>query len=126
MKVPKVDVHVRRYPVGDLPIGDDDALNQWVFDRYEEKDKLLIGFEETNSFPRRAHDGTHCHKRLVHSGLVFGVATGSLAAGAGPTLTSIDAPMDTSLTGPMTPFLGAGLPCRITKGDTAENSVING
>ena len=51
VKVPKVDVHVRRYPVGDLPIGDDDALNQWVFDRYEEKDKLLIGFEETNSFP---------------------------------------------------------------------------
>ena len=51
VNVPKVNIHVRRFPIADLPVGDDEALNQWVFDRYREKDELLIDFHAKGTFP---------------------------------------------------------------------------
>ena len=42
-EVGKVHIHVRRYPVGELPASDTD-LEEWVFARYQEKDLRLEAF----------------------------------------------------------------------------------
>jgi 1-acyl-sn-glycerol-3-phosphate acyltransferase len=36
-----VDIHIRRTPVSELPIGDEAALERWVHDRYQEKNDRL-------------------------------------------------------------------------------------
>ena len=48
-------LHVRRFPIQDLP-EDDEALSDWLHDRFAEKDRLLDGFYEKGSFPERAGD----------------------------------------------------------------------
>jgi hypothetical protein len=49
-KVRRVDIHVKRHPIDELPLSDD-ALAQWVFDRFIEKDRLMIEYEKTHAFP---------------------------------------------------------------------------
>lgn len=55
--VRKVDIHVRRWPIAELPEGDD-ALAAWATARYEEKDALLAHYKQHGAFPgeRRAGD----------------------------------------------------------------------
>ena len=43
-------LHVRRYPANTLPEGEE-ALADWLLERFREKDRLLAGFEEAGSFP---------------------------------------------------------------------------
>jgi len=43
-------LHVRRFPVAELP-EDDEALTQWILDRFVIKDALLEGFLEHGAFP---------------------------------------------------------------------------
>jgi 1-acyl-sn-glycerol-3-phosphate acyltransferase len=46
---PRAHLHVRRYPVEDLP-RDAEALAQWLRDRFHEKDDLLEGHYQTGAF----------------------------------------------------------------------------
>ncbi len=48
--VTNIHLHVKRYPIEDLPETADD-LRQWLLDRFEEKDALLDYFYEHGSFP---------------------------------------------------------------------------
>jgi len=47
-----IHVHVRRFPVGELPHSADD-LRTWLLDRWHEKDDLLEHFYTNGSFPAR-------------------------------------------------------------------------
>lgn len=47
--VRRIHVHVRRFPINDLPDKPDD-LRRWLFDRWKEKDELLEHFYTTGSF----------------------------------------------------------------------------
>ncbi len=49
-EVPRVDVHVRRFPIDSLPTGDEE-LASWARERFREKDELLAHFREHGSFP---------------------------------------------------------------------------
>jgi lysocardiolipin and lysophospholipid acyltransferase len=44
-------VHVRRIPLKDLPLGDDAALKQWLFELFRGKDELLKQFQRDGRFP---------------------------------------------------------------------------
>ena len=46
---PRAHLHVRRYPVEDLPV-DAEALAQWLRDLFYEKDDLLEGYYQTGAF----------------------------------------------------------------------------
>ncbi|MCA9548494.1 MAG: acyltransferase [Myxococcales bacterium] len=48
-EVKRVEIHVRRYPVAELPT-DDEALSEWVFARFREKDRLMEAFEAAQAF----------------------------------------------------------------------------
>ena len=48
--VQQVHMHVRRFPVEDLPQIEDD-LRQWLLDRFVEKDRLLEHFYTIGAFP---------------------------------------------------------------------------
>lgn len=48
--VPRVSLHVRRFPVGTLPKDDEDRT-AWLVERYREKDQLLAEFEDLGRFP---------------------------------------------------------------------------
>ncbi len=50
--VRRIHVHVRRFPVADLPESAD-GLRRWLLDRWHEKDDLLEHFYTTGAFPRR-------------------------------------------------------------------------
>ncbi len=50
--VRRIHVHVRRFPVADLPHPADD-LRQWLLDRWHEKDDLLEHFYATGAFPQQ-------------------------------------------------------------------------
>jgi 1-acyl-sn-glycerol-3-phosphate acyltransferase len=43
-------LHTRRYPIADLPEGEE-QLGAWLMQRFQEKDRLLAGFYETGAFP---------------------------------------------------------------------------
>jgi len=43
-------LHVRRFPVGDLPAGDEE-LARWLYLRFQEKDRLLDHFYRHGRFP---------------------------------------------------------------------------
>lgn len=47
--VPRAHMHVRRYPIEDLP-HESAALSAWLMDRFQEKDQRLARFYETGSF----------------------------------------------------------------------------
>lgn len=47
-----IHVHQRRIPLSELP-KDDDALKNWVYALYKQKDDLLHGFRETGTFNGR-------------------------------------------------------------------------
>jgi len=49
--VRRIHVHVRRFPIADLPNSADD-LRQWLLDRWHEKDDLLEHFYATGTFPQ--------------------------------------------------------------------------
>jgi 1-acyl-sn-glycerol-3-phosphate acyltransferase len=51
--VPVAHLHVRRFPIAELP-QDDAALATWLLHRFEEKDRLLEHFYRTGGFPREA------------------------------------------------------------------------
>jgi len=51
--VQRIHLHVRRFPISDLPESADD-LRQWLIERWEEKDRLLDHFFETGSFPENS------------------------------------------------------------------------
>jgi 1-acyl-sn-glycerol-3-phosphate acyltransferase len=48
--VERVHMHVRRFPIAELP-DSTDGLRDWLFARFEEKDRLLEHFYETEAFP---------------------------------------------------------------------------
>lgn len=48
--VQHVELHVARFPIDELP-EDDEALSNWVFERFEIKDKLLEAFAAEGQFP---------------------------------------------------------------------------
>jgi 1-acyl-sn-glycerol-3-phosphate acyltransferase len=48
--VRRIHVHVRRFPVAELPHSAED-LRQWLQDRWREKDELLEDFYATGAFP---------------------------------------------------------------------------
>eukprot|EP00164_Ancoracysta_twista_P004176 GFYU01005616.1.p1 GENE.GFYU01005616.1~~GFYU01005616.1.p1 ORF type:complete len:369 (-),score=83.26 GFYU01005616.1:498-1604(-) len=47
--VPAIAVHVRRFPIKDVPKGE--AAEKWLHKVYEEKDELLKGYGKTGKFP---------------------------------------------------------------------------
>lgn len=49
-RVEQIYVHVRRFPVAELPKLESD-LKQWLMDRFYEKDELLDRFYRTGAFP---------------------------------------------------------------------------
>ncbi|MDX2437868.1 MAG: lysophospholipid acyltransferase family protein [Acidobacteriota bacterium] len=51
--VRRIHVHVRRFPINDLPDSADD-VRQWLLDRWQEKDELLEHFYTTGSFPSQS------------------------------------------------------------------------
>ncbi len=55
--VRRIHVHVRRFPVADLPHSADD-LRQWLLDRWREKDDLLEHFYTTGAFPQQPKPGS--------------------------------------------------------------------
>ena len=48
--VQRIHVHVRRFPIDDLPQSADD-LRRWLLTRWEEKNDLLEHYYETGAFP---------------------------------------------------------------------------
>jgi lysocardiolipin and lysophospholipid acyltransferase/lysophosphatidic acid acyltransferase/lysophosphatidylinositol acyltransferase len=48
--VKRIHVHVRRFPIEDLPHSADD-LRQWLLDRWSEKNELFDHYYATDSFP---------------------------------------------------------------------------
>lgn len=53
-------VHYRAYPITDIP-SDSEGQLLWLYDRYEEKERLLEHYYENNSFP----DSGDEEKRLL-------------------------------------------------------------
>ena len=51
--VERIHLHVRRFPVEDLPTLEDD-VRQWLLDRWTEKDQLLERFYTSGAFPSEA------------------------------------------------------------------------
>jgi len=51
-------LHVRRFPVAELP-ADDDGLARWLLDRFEEKDRLLAGFYRDGVVPPASSPRAH-------------------------------------------------------------------
>lgn len=49
-RVPRIELHVRRFAVDTLPAGED-ALAEWALARYREKDALMKEFSATGRFP---------------------------------------------------------------------------
>jgi 1-acyl-sn-glycerol-3-phosphate acyltransferase len=47
---PRAHVHVRRFPIADIPT-DEDALAEWLLERFREKDDLLDRFYRDGNFP---------------------------------------------------------------------------
>lgn len=46
----RAHLHLRRFPVATLPQGDEE-LSRWLFERFEEKDRLLDAFYRDGRFP---------------------------------------------------------------------------
>eukprot|EP01133_Synstelium_polycarpum_P006246 gene6246-7239_t len=51
----EVHIHLRRYPITDVPTSDADA-SAWLYARYKEKDELLAHFKEKGHFPGKTLD----------------------------------------------------------------------
>jgi hypothetical protein len=48
--VDRVHLHVRRFPIEELP-ETDEGLRQWLLERFVEKDRLLEHYYQTGAFP---------------------------------------------------------------------------
>ena len=46
-----VNFYWRRFPIVDIPLNDQKEFEDWIYKRWEEKDKLLDQFIETGRFP---------------------------------------------------------------------------
>lgn len=44
-------IHWRRFDVGEIPLGDAKAFDQWLYRRWAEKDELLEHFQQHSCFP---------------------------------------------------------------------------
>ncbi|KAK5018373.1 acyltransferase-domain-containing protein [Cryomyces antarcticus] len=72
-----VNMYWRRFWVGDIPVGDKDAFDKWLLERWREKDELLEQYVQTGRFP--ADEGSDS---LITNG--NGAAgKGAAAAGSG-------------------------------------------
>ena len=49
-KVRRVDIHVKRYPLASFDMTDE-ALSEWVFDIYRQKDQIMIDYKKNGAFP---------------------------------------------------------------------------
>lgn len=56
-QVRRIHLHVRRFPMGELPTGAD-ALSTWLLDRFREKDELLDRFYREGSFEPEENTAT--------------------------------------------------------------------
>ncbi|MEM9114826.1 MAG: lysophospholipid acyltransferase family protein [Myxococcota bacterium] len=52
----RIDIHVRRYPVSELPT-DEEELTRWTYERFQEKDALLQAHREQGAFPGAVTSG---------------------------------------------------------------------
>jgi lysocardiolipin and lysophospholipid acyltransferase len=50
-----VNMYWRRFAVSEIPINDPKAFDEWLLERWREKDRLLEGYLQTGRFP--ANDG---------------------------------------------------------------------
>ena len=48
--VKRIEINIKRYPIAHFDHMDEDQLNTWVFDRYQEKDQRLAAFAKTGTF----------------------------------------------------------------------------
>jgi len=46
----------RRFAVSEIPINDSKAFDQWLLERWREKDQLLEGYLQTGNFPANYKD----------------------------------------------------------------------
>jgi len=60
-------LHVRRFPASQLP-QDKQALIQWCYDRFREKDQLLDYFEQHQHFPPRTDNSFFTHNDNNNAG----------------------------------------------------------
>lgn len=60
--VGQIHVHVRRFPIGALP-ETDEGLQEWLLERFAEKDRLLGRFYETGGFPATFETSTSAATR---------------------------------------------------------------
>lgn len=54
-----VNMHWRRFKVSGLPIDDQDKMQEWVLQRWREKDEMLDTFQQTGRFPGDARAVTN-------------------------------------------------------------------
>jgi len=53
-RLERCDIHVNRYPIDSLP-SDAEELNNWVFERFQEKDQRMTQYAENHRFPGAEH-----------------------------------------------------------------------
>lgn len=51
-------MHWRRFAVSSIPVKDPEAFDQWVLERWREKDELLETFYDTGRFPADVQPGS--------------------------------------------------------------------
>ena len=51
VKVPLAHIHWRRFALSSIPFQDTQAFDQWLYDRWAEKDQLLKHHQEHGGFP---------------------------------------------------------------------------
>ncbi|CAO3594490.1 unnamed protein product [Absidia cylindrospora] len=72
----EIHVHIRRYHVSELALGDDAAFSKWVMDRWVEKDKRMEQFYEQGhftSFDHNANSGDGSASPLLGGGHTYTV-----------------------------------------------------
>ena len=69
----EVHFHVKHIPPGQLPTGgEQEELAEWLKSQWDEKEKLLSGFSETNSFPGpELKDGRRVQLKMAGSVLFW-------------------------------------------------------
>ncbi|EGC29814.1 hypothetical protein DICPUDRAFT_58605 [Dictyostelium purpureum] len=51
----EIHIHVRRFPLSEIPTSNEKDIEQWLYDRYYEKDQLLKTFKEKGYFDQSKH-----------------------------------------------------------------------
>eukprot|EP00850_Spirogloea_muscicola_P001134 SM000004S15004 [mRNA] locus=s4:761249:763216:+ [translate_table: standard] len=80
----EVHIHVRRVPMADIPV-EEAAVSDWVYKRFQDKDKLLAGFYKSGHFPEsgigKDLGSLDCLASLVVSAIVSVIGFWQLAYG---------------------------------------------